>query len=296
MKKTILLLLLIAAAVNTYAYHFSSVCGTGQTLYYNITSDSTVVVTYPGNYGRANLNMYSFGVRLTDPYCDYEYYMSYAGATYYIKSNTHVKPAGKLRLPQQVQNNGNTYSVTGINDYAFFECSDLILIVPEGMTIGNQALYGVTYYYLSDLYYYDSLYYEDSAMNRVIEYDDSVRHVVFPNTVTSIVSRLFFNDTLLQSITFHNDNEVTNIPSCTFYGCSGIHKLVIPDNVNTIGYKAFYGCTGIDSLYIGSGVNTIDEKAFSGCAGLRYMHYNAKNLNSGLFWGSDSPFNSIYII
>ena len=295
MKKAILIFLLIVSAFNTHAYNFSfsTVCSTGQTLYYNITSDSTVVVTYPGNYGRMPLNISCQG-GLTDPYCDYEAFAWSASSTCYRVSNTYTKPAGKLRLPQQVHNNGNTYSVTGINDYAFFECNDLILIVPEGMTIGNQALYGVTYYYLSDLYYYDSLYYEDSTMNRVVEYNDSVRHVVFPNSVTSIVSRLFFNNTLLQSITFQNDNGITSIPSSTFYGCSGIHKLIIPDNVNTIGYKAFYGCTGIDSLYIGSGVNTIDEKAFSGCAGLRYMHYNAKNLNSGLFWGSDSPFNSTY--
>ena len=48
MKKWLVLLFAIVAN-ECYAYDFSSVCSTGQTLYYNITSDSTVEVTYPSN-------------------------------------------------------------------------------------------------------------------------------------------------------------------------------------------------------------------------------------------------------
>ena len=58
MKKAFLIFLLIVCAINSYAYDFSAVCSTGQTLYYNLTSDSTVVVTYPGNLGVVRVNIY----------------------------------------------------------------------------------------------------------------------------------------------------------------------------------------------------------------------------------------------
>ncbi len=76
MKKILFTILLLAAAINTYAYDFSAVCSTGQTLYYYITSDSTVQLIFP----------------------DYNY--SYGGNnTYYYR---HQKPIGNIVVPDTV--------------------------------------------------------------------------------------------------------------------------------------------------------------------------------------------------
>lgn len=51
MRASLLILFLSFVSVtNSYAYDFSAVCSTGQTLYYSINGDETVGVTYPG-YG-----------------------------------------------------------------------------------------------------------------------------------------------------------------------------------------------------------------------------------------------------
>ena len=279
MKRLLFTSLLLVLAINTYAYDFSIVYNTEQTLYFNITSDSTVALTYPGNKGVINYISYHGRYfdewSTTSPYCEY--------TPSYQVSHTYSRPRGKIKMPQQVEYNDTTYTVTGIGDYAFYECNDLILVIPDGMslTIGNQALLGVTYYYQSDLYYYDSLYYEDSTMTTVIEHDDSIRHVIFPNTVTSIASGLFSNDTLLQSITF--DSNLSVIASNSFYGCINIRTLTIPDFIVIIDTSAFGNCFGIDSIYMGAGVTTISINAFSGCTNIRSMLFNAQRI-VGSFW------------
>ena len=93
----IVMLLCVAGMMRSYAYHFSAVCSTGQTLYYNITDNTNhyVEITYPNYSGSSN------------PWGNYE------------------KPTGRLVLPEIVTHEGVNYLVTSIADYAFFECQEL---------------------------------------------------------------------------------------------------------------------------------------------------------------------------
>ena len=77
----------------------------GNTLYYNITSDNTVEVTY------------------------------YSSTT----DNNYV--SGDVVIPSSVTNNGTTYSVTSIGDAAFSDCSGLTSVtIPNSVTsIGERA-------------------------------------------------------------------------------------------------------------------------------------------------------------
>ena len=79
----------------------------GNTLYYNITSDNTIEVTY------------------------------YSSTT----DNNYV--SGDVVIPSSVTNNGTTYSVTSIGDAAFSDCSGLTSVtIPNSVTsIGDRAFY-----------------------------------------------------------------------------------------------------------------------------------------------------------
>src|SRR5579863_8177057 len=63
-------------------------------------------------------------------------------------------------------------------------------------------------------------------------------------------------------------NTVTNINSQAF-GASDLSKVVIPDNVTTIGQEAFLGAGALTNLIIGNSVTNIGSMAFDGCINLR---------------------------
>ena len=72
---------------------------------------------------------------------------------------------------------------------------------------------------------------------------------------------------------------ITEIPYGAFEGCTALWKIVLPENVQTIGDKAFYGCTGISKIDLPSRVTTLGGSAFYGCTALLNVNLS-ENLNS----------------
>lgn len=109
MKKTLSLFAFMAMLISsTWAYSFSAVASSGQTLYYNIISPNTVSVTSPN------------GIAQNWDQC-------WSGYT---------EPSGSLVIPSSVIYNGIQYLVTAIGDDAFKGC-DLIqsVTIPNTVTI-----------------------------------------------------------------------------------------------------------------------------------------------------------------
>ncbi len=114
MKKKVLFVLaamLSVASAMSQGYDFSAVAPSGQTLYYYIF-DSSAFVTYPGS----------------------SWDNAYLG---------YSKPTGILIIPDSVENNGITYPVKSISQYAFYECVSLTSVtIPNTVTfIGDGAFY-----------------------------------------------------------------------------------------------------------------------------------------------------------
>ena len=149
----------------------------GNTLYYNITSDNTVEVTCYSNF---------------------------------INYNNYV--SGDVVIPSSVTNNGTTYSVTSIGDYAFYLCIGLTSVtIPNSVTsIADDAFYGCS----------------------------SLTSVTIPNSVTSIGKWAFISCSGLTSVTI--PNSVTSIGNMAFAYCSGLTSVTLPNNA-TIHSKAFIG-------------------------------------------------------
>ena len=66
--------------------------------------------------------------------------------------------------------------------------------------------------------------------------------------VTSGVS--YVGDLVIPSTVSYNDTvySVTSINQNTFYGCSSLTSLYLPNTINSIGIGAFYGCSGLTSI------------------------------------------------
>ena len=214
-----------------------------------------------------------------------------------------VKYSGDIVIPSQVSYNGNTYSVTSIDSYAFSFCSDLTsIIIPNSVTsIGYYAFedctaltsvnipYSVTSIYYSfigctaltsidipnGVIYLEGAFQKCSGLtsinipNSVLDINSAfvdctgLKSVTIPNSVTNIECA-FIGCTSLTTVNI--PNNVTRLWS-TFERCSSLSSITIPNNVTDIIY-AFYGCTNLTSITIPNSVTSIGGWTFYGCTGL----------------------------
>ncbi|MDO4170172.1 MAG: leucine-rich repeat domain-containing protein [Lachnospiraceae bacterium] len=91
-------------------------------------------------------------------------------------------------------------------------------------------------------------------------FQDTVKSVVFPDTVTTIGDRAFMY-TGLTSLTL--PNSVQSIGESAFYGVF-IKKIVIPDKVTVIKEDTFANCDQMTSIILGKSVREIQKSAFAG--------------------------------
>ena len=95
-------------------------------------------------------------------------------------------------------------------------------------------------------------------------------HLIIPATikgkpVTSIATS-FYRCSNLTSITI--PEGVTSIGNSAFHFCTSLKNITIPDTVTSIGTAAFLRCTSLTSITIGSSVSSIGTDAFRDCTNL----------------------------
>ncbi|MBO7132760.1 MAG: leucine-rich repeat protein [Bacteroidales bacterium] len=255
-------LLLLSVAGNVFAYDFSAVCSSGQTLYYNIlgyVSNHKAEVTY-ACYDQSN---YYFGF---------------------------TKPTGNLEIPSSVidPSSGLQYSVTSIGDYAFYGCSRLTSVtIPNSVTkIGRcafSACSGVT------TVNFNATNCTNMIKPNGISCNTNITTLNIGENVTYIPDSAFYGCRGLTSITI--PNSVTRIGSWAFWICSGLTTVNFnATNCTTMASNVFVGCSSISTLNIGSSVTKIPANAFTGCSELTTVNFNATNCTtaSSVFSGCSS--------
>ena len=153
-----------------------------------------------------------------------------------------------------------TITIVSYND----ELENAIIICTDGI-IGNENT--VTIDNLKYKIYDDTaslVGYTDSPENLVIS--KNISYEGYTLNVTSIGGSSFYGCTSLTSITI--PNSVTSIGYYAFYGCTSLTSITIPNSVTSIGYYAFYNCTSLTSVTIPNSVTSIGEDAFRSCTSL----------------------------
>ncbi|MBO7482097.1 MAG: leucine-rich repeat domain-containing protein [Bacteroidales bacterium] len=265
MKKLFSILILVLLCANAMAYDFSAVCSTGQTLFYDNTS---------------GLDYYSVSVGVENE--SYPYY--------------NDNPTGDLVIPETVEFDGITYTVTAIGRNAFYNCSDLIsVVIPNTVTevgyLAFSACTGLTsitlpssltnvvdqafsqcnalssIYYLGSIEQWCGITFGDFnplsyAHNLYID-NTLVTDLVIPETITEIKSYTF-EGACFTSVTI--PSSVTIINENAFLHCSSLTSIEFPSGLETIGGYAFQSCSALTSVTFPSTLQTIGDFAFYGCA------------------------------
>ena len=204
--------------------------------------------------------------------------------------------SGDIIIPETVDYDDKTYSVTSIGNSTFDDCSGLTSVtignsvtsigygafsgcegltsitIPNSVTsIGERAFsycYGLESIIVENG---NTIYDSRENCNAIIETETNTlivgcKNTVIPNSITIIGERAFSNCYGLTSITI--PNSVTSIGEEAFSFCSGLTSVTIGNSVTSIGDNAFLACEGLTSVTIGNSVTTIGYYAFEGCESL----------------------------
>jgi hypothetical protein len=201
-----------------------------------------------------------------------------------------------LTIPESVEYEGITYSVTAIGESAFYYCTGLKSVtIPNSVaTIGESAFDGCKN--LSSVTIANGV---TSIGVAAFQLCTSLTSLTIPNSVTAIAEGAFQGCSGLQSIVVDkgntvydsredcnaliktSDNElimgcmnttipnsVTAISSWAFFMCTGLTSINIPNSVTGIEQSAFWGCKNLVSINIPNSVTEIEEQTFALCEAL----------------------------
>ncbi len=312
MRKLFSLFVVLLATSTLWAYDFQS-----GDLYYNITSDTTVKVTYQyqtsDNY--AGLTTATIPETITHNGTTYSVTSIGSGAFYYCSSLTSVT------IPNSVTSIGYQAfyycssltditipnSVTSIGDYAFRDCSSLTSItIPEGVT-------SIADYAFGDCSSLTTVTIPESVTSigsGAFMWCSSLTTVTIPESVTSIGSGAFYNTpwynnqpdgvvyagkvlyeykgTMPANTSINIKDGIVSISPDAFSYCSSLTSVTIPNSVTSIGYQAFYRCSSLTSITIPESVTSIGSSAFYDCIFTKdnFVNNSSMNAEEHNYWGA----------
>ena len=164
--------------------------------------------------------------------------------------------SGNISIPEQVTNNGKTYTVTQIGRHAFYGAKNLDgVVVPKTVTvIYEDAFYGCGLGWIRFEDGEEPIEFKSKGTGSMTRVFDEVpvvnayigRDFILPGGLWEYNPPFSWNDDL-QIVEI--GDLVTSLPSCAFQECPNLMQVTIGSGLKSIGDDAFDN-TGVQNLYI----------------------------------------------
>lgn len=185
----------------------------------------------------------------TFTYGNLNYFMQDDGSVYvtYKDRSSHYEDA-TINVPETVEFEGATYTVTGIGAGAFRGCKNLTEIhIPATVDfIGNNAFNGC----------------------------ENVEVFQLPNNLKTIDAAAFFACSKITEINI--PGNVTKLGKQCFASCKALKNITVPSSVVDFGENMFQGCTALETVELPQSVVTIPEYTFDHCVSLTTISFSDK--------------------
>ena len=150
------------------------------------------------------------------------------------------KYEAKLTVPGRILADGKYYSVTSVENFAFFNCKKL-----SSIFLNNSITY-VGRFAFADC--------------------SGLTSVRLPSNITAIEDYTFSNCTSLSEIEI--PGKVTSIGEGAFVGCSNLQSISLPTRTTFVGMRAFADCKALTTVNLNDKLEVIDDNAFEECESL----------------------------
>lgn len=110
-------------------------------------------------------------------------------------------------------------------------------------------------------------------------YTGTETDIVIPTSATKVAQNAFRGNTGIHSVDF-SLSSVKDIDRMAFDGCIMLEEVILPGELETIGYQAFNNCSLISEMTIPSNVRKIGGDAFANCSSLTDLNIEATNIIS----------------
>ena len=259
MRKLFSLFVALLATIPLWAYDFQS-----GDLYYNITSDTTVEVTYQRYWSCDNYeNLKDIVIPENVTYNNVTYLVTSIGDNAFSHPCT---PSSSQITSVIIPNN-----ITIIRTYAFYGCNFTSIVIPNGVKLIEHSAFSKCSSLTSIIVETGNTTYDSrNNCNAIIETATNTliagcQNTIIPNSVTTIGSEAFHGTSITS---FSIPSSVKSIEPHAFYFCESLTSITIPNSVTNIGDRAFDACSSLTSITIPNSVTSIGYSVFDRCPSL----------------------------
>ena len=259
MRKLFSLFVALLATIPLWAYDFQS-----GDLYYNITSDTTVEVTYQRYWSCDNYeNLKDIVIPENVTYNNVTYLVTSIGDNAFSHPCT---PSSSQITSVIIPNN-----ITIIREYAFFGCNFTSIVIPNGVKLIEHNAFSECSSLTSIIVESGNTTYDSrNNCNAIIETATNTliagcSNTIIPNSVPIIGWAAFCGSSITS---FSIPNSVKSIEPYAFYFCESLTSITIPNSVTNIGDGAFDACSSLTSITIPNSVTSIGYSVFDRCPSL----------------------------